>query len=138
MYQLNPPYPVCHFCLRVDFLFRRSIHWSQWDIKIPEYNCISVSLSLYVHQDLLYIFRCSYVGCISVLLGLHLIVALLQLSFCSVLLCLLHSLGFQVYFVRYNIATPGLFFSFPFTFSLCVSFVLRWVSYPFSYPMSFD
>ena len=40
-----------------------------WDVKIPYYDFITVSLSLYVHQDLLYIFRCSYVEFINVYKG---------------------------------------------------------------------
>ena len=50
----------------VDFLLGRSIHWNQWGVKILNYDCIYVYLSLYVHQDFLYIFKCSYVGCINV------------------------------------------------------------------------
>ena len=60
------------------------------------------------------------------------------LSSCSVLLCLLlYSLSFKVYFVRCTYCYPSCFFFSvcmkyvfqPFTFSLCVSFDLRWVSW---------
>ena len=54
--------PLSSCCL----LSGRSIHWSQWGVKIPYCNCITVDLSLYVHQDLLYIFRCPFVGCMNV------------------------------------------------------------------------
>ena len=48
------------------FLSGRSSYWSQWGVRIPDCDCIAVSLSLYVHQDSLHIRRCSHVGCVNV------------------------------------------------------------------------
>ena len=67
-YQWNPFDLVC--CLRLP----SSCWFSVWKIcplqsmgiKIPNYDYITVDLSLYIHQDLLCIFRCAYFGCINV------------------------------------------------------------------------
>ena len=62
---------MCHLRLFVLFWFSvlKIYLWCKWGVKIPCYDCITVNLSLYVNQDLLYIFRCSYVGLINVYKG---------------------------------------------------------------------
>ena len=56
------PASVSIFCLMIYPLVR-------WGVKILCNYCISVDLSFYVHQGLLYIFRCSFVGCVNVYKG---------------------------------------------------------------------
>ena len=80
----------------VDFQSGRFIHWSQWGVKIPRCDCISVDLSLYVHQDLLYIFRCSYVGCIKAYCG-YILLLDWPLYHWIVFFVSYYSLGFKVY-----------------------------------------
>ena len=67
-YQLNPSDLVSQ--LRRQFPCWFSI-WTTYPlnimgVKIFCYDCVTVSLSLYVHQDLHHLLRCSYVGCINV------------------------------------------------------------------------
>ena len=91
----------------------------------------------YVHQYLLHVFSCFYVGCINVYWGY--ILLLLDCSLYHFVMSLFvsyYNLGFKVYFVGYKYCYPSFFplsiymkFLFhPFTFSLCVSFNLRWIS----------
>ena len=63
IYELSPfdvGHSECHHIL-VDILFGKSIHCSEWGIKIPKYNCVSISLFI-VLQNFHYMFGCSYVG----------------------------------------------------------------------------
>ena len=60
--QLNWYELVCHLGPLCPCWFSLKDHWSHLGVKIPYYDCISVDLSFYVHQVLLYIFRCSCVG----------------------------------------------------------------------------
>ena len=136
-YQLNPvdlvcplrPLSPCWFSAWKIYLLRLM------GIKIPYCDCISVNISLNVHQDLLYIFRCSYVGCVSVYWAYILFLDCFLYHFVMSFFVSYCSLGFKVYFVGYD-SSPfvslkfvwNIFFH-PFTFSLCVSFYLRWVSW---------
>ena len=139
------------------FLSGRSIHWCLWNVKYPYNDCITFDLSIYVYQDLLYIFRCSYVGCINVYKGYKLLLNCSLYHYVVSFLVSYYGLCFKVYFVRYTYCYPSFFFPFhlhEIYFSIilllvCVYLVLRWVShrqayiwvlfsYPFSYPMSFD
>ena len=63
-YKLSPFNPVSHLwsLFLDDFLSGRSIYWGWWGLKIPYYDCITVNVSLKVHQDFLYIFRCFYIA----------------------------------------------------------------------------
>ena len=42
-----------------DILFGGSIHFWQWGVEIPYYNCVAVNIFLEVLQDFPYIFGCS-------------------------------------------------------------------------------
>ena len=129
---------ICHLRMLFPCWFSvwKSIHWRQWGVKIPSYHCITVSFSTYVHQDLLYIFRCSYIGCIKVYKGYILLLSC-SLYHYVVFFFLIIVLVLKSILLDISIATLT-FFSLPFawtiffhpcTFSLCVSFDLRCVSW---------
>ena len=70
-YQLNLFNLVCHlrWLFPCWFLSGRSVQWWQWCVKILYNDCIVVYLFLKVHQDFVFIFRCSYIGGIYVYEG---------------------------------------------------------------------
>ena len=121
----------------VDFLSARSTHWRQWGAKITHSDCIHLNLSIYVLQDVLYIFRHSYVACTNVY---KIYILLLDSSLHHYSVSFFFSyyrFCFKVYFVWYMYCYPIFIFSFPFlwntflhpfTFSLGMSLVLSWVS----------
>ena len=76
-------------------------------LKIPCCDCITIGLSLYVHQGLLYMFRCFYVGCIYVYKGY----ILLDWSLVHYIIIFCYGLCFEVYFVLYKYCCPVSCFS---------------------------
>ena len=85
------------------FLSGRSIQWWQWAVKIPYYDCFIVNLSLYVHQDLFYIFRCSYVGCLIVYKGYILLLDCSLYHYVVPFFVFYFELCFKVYILRYTV-----------------------------------
>ena len=114
-----------------DFLFILYIHSCQWSTKICYYDFISVTLSLYVYKELLYIFRCLYIVCINVykvyiLLDqpiYHYVVPFVVSYYYFVLKSTLSNMSIihQIFYFH------EIFFSNP-LYLVCVSFVLNWVS----------
>ena len=114
-------------------LSERSIHWYQGVLRVPCYDC---PISPFMFTNICFRYLGAPMLGTPMLQGLYLLVGLLPLSLCSVLLCLLLcSFCFKVYFVWYKHCYSN-FFSFPFawntffhpfTFSLCVPSLLRWV-----------
>ena len=45
-------------CFLNDFLSGCSVHYCQWNIKVPYHYCVAVKFCLHVCQCLLYVFRC--------------------------------------------------------------------------------
>ena len=126
-YQLNTSALVCHLRqpFPVDFLLARSLHWSQWDVKLPSYESISVILSFYVYQDWLYIFRCSYTEyknvykatCSNKRLHYSLLLDCSPYHYVVFFFLFLTIICVLVYFVNISIATIA-FFSFPFAWNI--------------------
>ena len=117
-YQLNPFDLMCHLrSLFPCWLFSgRSVQWWQWGVKIPYNDFIAVNRFLKIHQDLLYIFRCSYVGCISVYKGYTLLLDWSLYHYVeSFFVC--HSFCFKIYSVWWKYCYPS--------FSVCL-FPLAW------------
>ena len=83
-------------------------------VKVPSYDSITIDISLYVHEDLLYIVRYSYVTCINVYKGY---ILFLDYSLNHYVLSFFVSLyiAFALKFISsdINFATPA-FFLFPF------------------------
>ena len=115
------------------FLFWWSLHWCEWGVKVSYYYCVLVHFSFYVCQCLSYVLRCSCVGCIDIY---NCYVFLFGHYVVSFLISSLSHFYLNFYFVWYEIATPASFcfpfawdiFFHPLTFSLCVSWGLKWVS----------
>ena len=105
------------------------MHWSALNCNIL--LCDTVSFSLYVCYSLLYEFKCFYVWylCLQIL---YLLVELILWSLHNVLIGLLLQ-RVKVCFIWYKYCHLGFHFHFhfshPFTFGLCSSLDLKWVSY---------
>ena len=118
-------------------LFGRSIHFWLWSVKIPYYNCVAVNIFPEVLQDFPYVFGCSYVGCIYIY-NVYVFLVASSLEYYEVTFWVpFYGTFFWSLPCLIWILLPGLLFPFPFiwnicfqvfTFSLCRSFVLRWVS----------
>ena len=97
---------VSDHCGLIDFLSGWSVHWCQCGVKVPYYNCIIVSFSLYVCWYLPYILRCSYIGCAYVnecnILFLH--ESLYHYIMPFFVFC--YRFCFKIYFVDMSIANP--------------------------------
>ena len=115
------------------FCLEDPVYWCQWCLKILYSDCIAVSLSLHVHQDLLYIFGYSYDGCIKVYTG-YILLSDCSLYFHSVsFFASYYSFCFKVYFFRYKYCYHSLF-SFPFdgvSFLILLLLVCVYLSLPF-------
>ena len=123
---IKSTYWVCSLGLLFpcSFLSQWSIHWCQWGADIPSYDYITVPLSLDVHQDLLYIFRCSYVGFINVYKGY---ILLLDCSLYQYVMSFFVSYyGFILRFILLDISTTTLVFLFHFYLHE-ISFSITWL-----------
>ena len=119
-------------CFLVNFLFSWSIHRCEWGIKVSHCYCATVNFPFQLVSICL-----TY--CSAPMLGAYIFIivisSLILLSLCSVLHLFSQSISKSI-LSDMSIATPAFFWSpfawnvffQPFTFSLYVSLVLRWVS----------
>ena len=135
--------PLCplNLCFLVNFLFSWSIHSCEWSIEVSHYYCVTIMYYYYVSSSILVSICLTYCG--APMLGayifiiFYLLLGLIVWSLCSVLLCLFSQPLFESLFyliwvlwllLSFGLCSHEIFFFQPFTFSLYVSLVLRWVS----------
>ena len=122
IYQLSP-FHLGHCSMPhilVDILFGRSVHFWQWGVKIPYYNCVAVNIFLEVLQDFLYVFECSYAECIYIYYAFVFLVdsslSIMKWPFGSLFMALL----LKSILSDMSIATPA-FYSCPFAWNIVSS-----------------
>ena len=100
--------PMCHLklCFLIDFLSRLSVYWYNWVLKFPTIMLMSMSFLVF-GNNLLYVFRCSYIVCIY----MYSYIFLLNLSLYHYVMSLSLVTAFDLKYILSDLSTapPGSF-----------------------------